>query len=350
MKLTQELLQYATLGGCFLGGGGGGSIEKGMQVGRAALMYAAPTLVSIDDIPADTLIVTASTVGAPAAKQVLVTPKDYVKAVQILEQHLGCTMAGVITNENGGTATINGWIQSAVLGLPLVDAPCNGRAHPTGTMGSMGLNAVPGFISHQVAVGGDPELGKHVEICVSGSLDVAASIVRKTADASGGMVAVARNPVSAAYIKENGAIGGITHAIETGKAFAQAQAKGAKAAMEAVADFLNGEVITIGKVTTLKLETINAFDVGFVTVDGFEITFWNEYMTLEKGSKRFGTFPDLIMTMDALTGMPVTSAELREGQEVAILVTDRKNLKLGAGVKDKTLLKEIEPIINRSVL
>ncbi len=44
--------------------------------------------------------------------------------------------------------------------------------------------------------------------------------------------------------------------------------------------------------------------MGKVTIDGFEMTFWNEYMTLEKDGERYATFPDLIMTLDAKTARP----------------------------------------------
>ncbi|MDR2869327.1 MAG: DUF917 family protein [Deferribacteraceae bacterium] len=350
MKLTEEILNYAVVGGAILGGGGGGSRESGMRVGKAALMYASPELISIDEVDPEMLIVTASAVGAPAAKTGMATPRDYVHAVQMLEQQMGCKMGGIITNENGGTATINGWIQSAVLGIPLIDAPCNGRAHPTGTMGSMGLNNVAGFVSYQAAVGGNPDLGNYMELTVSGSLGHCASMIRKTADAAGGLVAVARNPVKASYVKAHGAVGGVSHAIDTGRAHAEGMKKSPQAAIEAVAAFLKGKIVVSGKVDELKLETVNAFDVGRVLIGRCEMTFWNEYMTLENGAERLMTFPDLIATFDLKTGLPVTSAEIAKGQEIAIVATSRSNIRLGAGCIDPALLKEIEPIINKTVL
>ena len=63
----------------------------------------------------------------------------------------------------GGEATVNGWLQAAVLGLPLVDLPCNGRAHPTGVMGSMNLHKITDYKTVQACVGGNPETGSHVE-------------------------------------------------------------------------------------------------------------------------------------------------------------------------------------------
>ena len=350
MKLDKELLEFALVGGTILGGGGGGSSEAGRIIGNIALSYGDVELVDIDDIGEDTLIVTASAVGAPAAKDQYVRPKDYVRTIEIIEQNTGLRVGGIITNENGGTATVNGWIQSAILGIPLIDAPCNGRAHPTGTMGSMGLNNVAGFISYQAYAGGNPELGNRIEGFVCGDLKKTAAMVRQAAVHAGGLVAVARNLVEARYVKENGAVGGISHAIETGRSFYEGLKDSPKAAIESLVAFLKGEIIAEGIVSEYEIVTEGGFDVGRVVVDDVEMTFWNEYMTLEQKGKRLYTFPDLIMTLDRDTGFPITSAELDKGKNIVIMATNKENLKLGAGMRDLKLLEEIEPIVNKKIL
>lgn len=350
MILDRELLKYALMGGTILGGGGGGHRDLGEESGRTALAYGEIKLIDISEIADDALIVTASAVGAPAAVDKMVKPKDYVRAVKILENNLNLKVAGIITNENGGAATINGWIQSAVLGIPLIDAPCNGRAHPTGTMGSMGLNQVENFLSLQGFAGGNPELGNYVEGFIAGDLFKASTMVRQAAVQAGGLVAVARNAVTAGYVKEHGAIGGIRHAIDTGRAYYSGLKESPAQAIQAVARFLNGEIIASGEVSDFKLVTEGGFDVGTVIVNGCEMTFWNEYMTLDVDGDRRYTFPDLIMTFDANTAEPLTTAEIESGRNVIILATKKDHLKLGAGMFDNKLLQEIEPIVKREIL
>ena len=48
-------------------------------------------------------------------------------------------VAAVMTAQNGSSTTLNGWIQSAVLGVSVLDAAGDVRAHPTGKLGAMGL-------------------------------------------------------------------------------------------------------------------------------------------------------------------------------------------------------------------
>ncbi len=354
MKLDKKMVEAAVYGGAVLGGGGGGWIPSGLEFGKLAFDYGQPTLLALKDIPTDAILITVAAVGAPAAKERFLKPRDYVRAVEMLIKMTDGNVGGIITNENGASTTVNGWLQSAVLGLPVVDAPCNGRAHPISTMGGMGLSRVDGYISKQAASGGNPETGKKLELTVEGNIHYCSNVIRNMAVEAGGLVAVARNPVSAEYVAKNGAPDAILQAIQLGEVMISERNKGAKKVIEATASFLQGEVATWGRVTSFALETKGGFDVGEVTIkDGdelFDLTFWNEYMTLESKGERIATFPDLIMTLSMEDATPLTTAMLKEGQEVAIIKTHRKNLKLGAGMFDKDLYRRVEDAVRKSIL
>ncbi|MFO8029208.1 MAG: DUF917 family protein [Cyclonatronaceae bacterium] len=345
MILDHKILDYALLGGAILGGGGGASMEMGKAAGEAALALGRVDLIPVDDLPPQALVVTASLVGSPASNAWHVRTDDYVRAVMLLQEHLEQPLDGIITNENGGGATINGWIQSAALGIPLVDAPCNGRAHPTGTMGGMGLHRQDGFLSLQTYAGGNPNTGRRLEGYIKGSLQSASAMVRRAAVQAGGLVAVARNPVPADHVRRHGALNGITHAIETGRVFRDALSSGPEHAVARVAAFLGGDILTAGTVTDLQLVTEDGFDTGSLRIDDTTVTFWNEYMTAVKAGQRAYTFPDLIMTFDRESGLPVTSAEIREGQSILLLGTGKNNLKLGSTMHDPELLKPVEKAV-----
>ena len=345
IQLDERKMEAAVLGGAVLGGGGGGWIEDGLQLGRLALAVGHPRLVTLDELADDATIVTVSLVGAPAAPDKYVKPVHYLRVLELLAERMGRAIDGIITNENGASTTINGWFQSAVTGIPVVDAPCNGRAHPTGSMGSMNLSERPDYVSVQAAAGG--RSGHYLELAVSGPLDKVSSIIRTVSVSAGGMVAVARNPVPASYVSENGAPGAIQHAIQVGEVLL---AHEGEKAIDAVASMLGGSVIAAGEVTGFQLETTGGFDVGRVIVGGCELTFWNEYMTAEIDGKRLATFPDLIMTFDAKSGRPLVSAAVATGQNVAVLVVPKENLRLGATMRNKRLIQPIEGIIGKPVL
>ena len=181
--LNQELVEAAVIGGAVLGGGGGGSMAWG-RTGTMAVRMGNVRLVDIDDVDDDALLVTVSAVGAPAAKEAMVKPVGYVRAVQLLAENANIKADGLITNECGGTATINGWLQSAILGIPVVDAPCNGRAHPTGAMGSMGLHTKKTMCPFRRLLA-ETRKGRYVELVVQGEIERAASLVRQAAVQAG---------------------------------------------------------------------------------------------------------------------------------------------------------------------
>lgn len=348
--ITMEMGEAALLGGALLGGGGGGSMEKGRLNLKGALGAGKVVLADIDDIAPDAVLVTGSAVGAPAATEARVEPGDYVRVVEILKEN-GCPdPAGFIPNECGGSSITNGWVPAALMGLPVVDALCNGRAHPTGTMGSMGLHRDPAYVSRQAAAGGDRDKGMYLEIHAAGGLAAASSMIRAAADRAGGLVAVARNPVKASYVKKYGACGALAQAMELGKRMKEAMPRGGEAVLEAALGFLGGRREASGKVARKELVTRGGFDSGVIVIGDYETAFWNEYMTLELGGKRLATFPDLIMTLDGGTGLPVTTAEIKEGQDVLLFVVPADRLILGEGMRCMDLMAEIEPVIGKKIV
>jgi hypothetical protein len=247
----------------------------------------------------------------------------------------------------------------------------------------MGLHLVGGFVSEQVAVGGSREDGTYLEFFAKGSVETVSGLVRKAAAQTGGILAVARNPVTAAYTRKHAAPGAIRRCLAVGRAILAGKARAADragtpgtagtvdrkesaaAAVEAAARASGGRVVSRGTVVQKDLETAGGFDVGRVVVEGdglLELTFCNEYLTLEalslppRGSVdpgravRLATFPDLIVTMDLLTGRPVSSAELDAEQEIAVVVVPQRNLILGAGVRDRKLYADVERLAGKEIV
>lgn len=349
-KLDAQALEYAVTGGCILGGGGGGGMAKGRRAGRVAVEYTDLWLWDIGEFDDADTLVCASMVGAPKAVEQYQTPQQAVRAMELFQQNSSAKIAGIITNENGGGSSINGWIQAAMLGIPLVDAPCNGRAHPTGVMGSLNLHKQSDYIQPQTAVGGNPTTGRYVECVVKGSVEHNAKLVRMASVEAGGIVAVVRNPVTVGYAKQHCAIGGLSHAIETGKVFLEALETSPAHAVESVTKFLGGKVLAKDKVADFRIKTEGGFDVGAANIGDMELTFWNEYMTLDQGGKRVATFPDLIMSFRADTGMPMTTAEMEQGQEVYVISVPVKNLKVSTTMAERDLIAQVEDIVGKEMV
>ena len=346
-KINEEWIEAAVLGGAILGGGGGGSLEEGRRLGKLALELGHPTVIDLDRLPKDALILTVSAVGAPSTKQRPV-PSHFVKAVKFLMDHVNREIGGLMTNEMGGSASVNGLIQSAILQIPLIDAACNGRAYPIGTMGAMGLSMREGFVSEQAAVGGSKENGSYIEIYGKGSLQILTQMIIKASYSVGGLVAVARHPLPAYYIKKNAAVGTLSQAVRLGKAYQEGRTGEEK--IKKAVEVLDGTIIACATVRAVEIAIKEGLDVGKALVGDLEITFWNEYMTLERQGKRLATFPDLIMTMDAETGCPVSSADLARNQRITVIVAPKENLILGTGMQDSRLFCVVEKVVEKEIV
>lgn len=344
IKINKENVEAAVLGGAVLGGGGGGWIEDGKNLAKIALQNGFSQIVPLDTLDENTMLVTVSAVGAPSEGSNTVKPEDYVRAVELLREGTGINIGGLISSEIGALGVVNGWIQSAVLKIPLVDSPCNGRAHPLGLMGSMGLHKVKDYVSIQSVVGGQGDT--HIEALFKNSLEKASQKVLERAARARGMVAVARNPVSVGYVKTHGAPNAISMAIKLGKVMLENKQASPEKMINSIKLFFGGDFIFKGKVKQVSSQIEEGLDTGKIDIDirseQYKLTFWNEYMTLEDQRQRIATFPDLIMTFDAKTGNPLISTEIQEKQEIIIIVVSAKRLILGAGVKDRKLLKRIE--------
>jgi hypothetical protein len=346
-----KTLEALAHGGAILGGGGGGFLDEGLELVGLALEKGEPKIIPVSQLEQDDYVVTVASVGSPGAKHRFLEPTDFVKTVQKIKEELSHPLNGMITNEMGPRASINGLFQSAILGLPVVDAPANGRAHPFGIMGSLGLHKLPDYISIQAACGGDPDSGRHIELLVRGQMSKCDVLVREASIQAGGVVAVARNPVHASWLRDHAALGAMNFSINLGHTYLKALRSEDLGPLDQVARYLNGELTAKGKVTSLEFFTKQGLDIGRMTLDtGHELTFCNEYITLEINNQRLFTFPDLITTFDASNNSPVNSANVKKGMELIILTTNRNNLILGDGMKDPDLFTVLEEIVGSPIL
>ncbi|MBJ9989280.1 MULTISPECIES: DUF917 domain-containing protein [Paenibacillus] len=352
-ELTQEDVIAAVKGGSVFASGGGGWVDHGLEIGGAAIALGRPKLVSIDELPDDAIILTCTAIGAPAGRDWQMLGKDYIKAVQLVQEKFDGQIAGVITPQNGMSSSINGWLPAAALGLVVVDATGDIRAHPTGKMGSLGLASRTDFETIQAVAGGKPEIGTYIELVTTGSPAKTSNILRTASDMAGGFIAAARHPLPASYVKEHAAIGGISLAIDLGRAILNAEAQGADAEgiLNVIEKKTGGAVIARGTVTQKSVRYSGAFDIGTITVasedgDTYTLHVMNEYMAVEdeKGT-RHSTFPDVITTFSLETGAPVSVGDLRDGQSIGIFVIDKSRVPLSSSVKDPSVYPEVEEVL-----
>jgi DUF917 family protein len=80
-----------------------------------------------------------------------------------------------------------------------------------------------------------------------------------------------------------------------------------------------------------------------------ELGFVNEYLTADSAGERLATFPDVLATLSVHTGRIISIANLREGDEVAVLHVPKANVPLGDGVREPSVYPEVEAMLGKSL-
>ena len=346
-ELDLNAVHAAVAGGSVLAAGGGGWVDHGMLVGTTAVQYGSPKLVTLEELEPDAMIATVSAIGAPAAIGWEMRPSDYVRALELLIEAVDEPIVGTVTAQNGSSTTCNGWVASAVLGTVVVDAAGDGRAHPTGKMGSFGLAADDDYETVQAVAGGNRAENRYLEVVTRGTVRRTANVLRTASDMSGGFISCARNPLPASFVAEHAAVGAISFALSLGESILAAEPDGPEAMIHVTADHLGGRILERGPVRSKSLRTENAFDIGTVAVGELELGFVNEYLTAESGGERLATFPDVLATLSPQTGRIISIANLREGDEVCVLHVPKANVPLGDGVREPSVYPEVEAMLGK---
>jgi DUF917 family protein len=343
-------LRALVYGGAVLGGGGGGSLAAGLESAGQALAVGAPRIVPLAQLPDDAVLATLSAVGSASGTSAALPDGHFTRALSLFQPFAGTGVSGFIASEVGPRAVTYGLLESARTGIPVVDAPANGRAHPLFAMGSLGLHRQPRRLAATVAVGGRTGAADYLELAIRANVTQSARIVRDQAARSRIALAVVRNAAPAAFIRERAAVGGLAFAHEVGRVLLTRLAGGPCAVLPALARLLRGRVLARGRVSSVALSERGGFTVGRITVEASDgrvlaTPVCNEFMAVLHGAERIAAFPDLIALFDGETGLPLASTEVRSGRPVAIFFAPRDALRLGAGMRDPGLLRQVERLI-----
>jgi len=341
--ITKEDVKALAIGGTILGGGGGGGTDNGIREGTLALELGKVELWSPEEADPNWKVITSAALGAPTQPGET-KPAHFIRAAQLLRD-VGVEFHGVIAAENGGRNSFGGWLIAAALGLPVVDTPGDGRAHPTALMGSMGLHKTR-YDSVKVGV------TEGSEVISYGSLQTTGAAIRAQAGYMKALIAMARDPVPVSYTLKHGAPGAIKLAIDLGYKYMEAGDAPDKR-VKASTEFLGGELICKAKIVEKTIEAKGGFDVGLMTLrEGkkeWELSYVNEYMTLEKDGKRLATFPDLMTTFN-VKGEPITSALLEKGETIYLVNVPKEKTPVGDGNRYADAYEPIEAALGKPMV
>jgi hypothetical protein len=305
-------------GAGILGTGGGGDPYLGKLLAEAAIARHGPvTLVTIDEVPADAVVVPIAMLGAPTVGQEkLPNGTEPLAALRALEQATGTTATHLAPIEVGGLNSLVPLALAAETGLPVVDGDAMGRAFPEA---QMVLPTLVGIPTSPMAVADD----KGNTLVLNAMSNVwAERIARAVCVATGCSVFTADTAMTGAQLTDGLVAGTLTLAGRLGAAVRTARAEHADP-VDAIARMVGGVRLVTGKVVDVHRATTGGFARGRATVAGkdteLRLSFQNEYLLAECDGEVVATTPDLICVLETDTGEPVTTEAMRYGNRVTVV-------------------------------
>lgn len=321
-EITVDHLDDLAMGAAVLGTGGGGDPYIGKLMARNAMTGRPPvTLLDFADLDDDALIVPSAMIGAPTVMiEKIPSGKEAIAAFHALESYIGRKIDATMPIEIGGMNSMMPFTVAAELGLPMVDGDGMGRAFPELQMVTQtiaGLSAAPMGLSDE----------KGNSLILNTITNQWAEAFARTATVQMGAAALmAIFPMTGAEVKRACIPGTLTLIGEIGRAIREAHA-GHRDAVVAVCDVTGGVPVWTGKVGDVERRTVGGFARGTARVEGnedyggrtLEVDFQNEFLIARSGEDVLVTTPDLITMLDAETGEPITTEQLRYGFRVVVL-------------------------------
>lgn len=309
-------------GGAVLGTGGGGDPYIGKLMAQQAIRrYGPVTLVDVEDLPDDALIVPACMMGAPTVMtEKLPQGDELMNAFQALERVMGRKIDAVLCGEAGGVNSTIPFVIAAATGLPLVDGDGMGRAFPELQMVTFTLHGV----SATPMVLCDDKGNSLVLDTVSNAWTE--RLARAATIEMGGSALLTFYPMSGAVAKEAVVRGTLSLCAKIGQTLRETRAAHGDP-VAALSDLLDAEVIFHGRIMDIERCTEGGFARGKAVLHGVEewkgrslrLDFQNEFLIAERDGEVIATTPDLISVVEADSGNPVTTDSLKYGQRLIAL-------------------------------
>ena len=321
-EITGDALEDIALGAAVLGTGGGGNPYLGKLMARGAIERRGPVrLLDPDELADDDLVVPSAMMGAPTVMVEKIPRGDEVLgAFRALEAHLGRRARATMSCEAGGLNSTTPFTVAAELGIPLVDADMMGRAFPELQMCTPTLH---GVAATPMAIA--DEKGNSAIITTVDNRWTETFARTLTVD-MGCSAMIALYAMTGRQVKDACVPRTISTIEGIGRAIRDARARHVDP-VAAVREVTGGYVVWRGKVADVERRTATGFARGEAAIAGtgayegrtLRVAFQNEFLLARDGEEALVSTPDLITILDAETGEPITTEELRYGFRVAVL-------------------------------
>jgi len=317
--LDPDALRALSRGCAILGAGGGGDAYVTLlQALQATEDFGPVTLVDLDELPDDALIMPCAGIGATTViLEKFENGDEGVRLRDHLQRMTGRPVAALMAIEIGGGNGVLPITWAARIGLPVVDADGIGRSFPEVPQVTMHLAGIPASPAVMTDERGNLALFRTI------SGDWMERLERAAAVEFGGAASSAEFSLTAAQARRATVRNSVSKAIRIGEALAEAKTSPVDALMAELDAF---KLVT-GKVLDVERHTTSGFVRGSVVIEGLgedadrliRLELQNENLVALERGRVLASVPDLITVLDSETAEAILTETIRYGQRVTLI-------------------------------
>lgn len=317
--LDPDALRALARGCAVLGAGGGGDTYLCLlQALQASEDFGPASLVDVDELPDEALIMPCGGIGAPTVSIEKIENGDEGERLRDQLEHLtGHRVAALMPGEIGGGNGVLPVTWAARMGLPLVDADGMGRAFPEIPQVTMQLAG----ISPSPAVMTDERGNLIVFQAISGHW--MERLERAAAVEFGGAASSTEFSLTAAQARHATVRNSVSLAIRIGEAVMKAQDSPVAALIAEIGAFR----LVTGRVSDVERHTTSGFVRGSVVIEGLgedagrliRLELQNENLVALERGRVLASVPDLISVLDSETAEAIATERIKYGQRVVAI-------------------------------
>ena len=321
-RVSENDLYAISIGAGILGTGGGGNPYLGqLRVREVLRRYGSVDVYDPDELDDSAQVVCVGGIGAPTVGVEKVRDFQAYAAFKAMEDYTGTRATHFISNEVGGSNSVEDMIPAAMSRLPVVDADGMGRAFPFFHQKTF---FVYGVAPTPMALADDK--GNIAVISEALSAQWVERLARAVTIQMGCTAVYAVHPMTADEVRRTAIPRSLSMARDLGFAVQSARARHSDP-IAAILEEVPGTVLFQGKIVALERQTTSGFAKGSATLDGLGdyrgegmvIEFQNENLIARRDGAVVCTTPDLICIVDTERGEPITTELLRYGFRVTVL-------------------------------
>lgn len=321
-KIGKQQIEDIAVGAAVLGTGGGGDPYIGKLMALQAIEeYGEVTLLDVEEVPDDALVVPSSMMGAPTVMlEKAPSGEEPILAFKNLENYLGKKVYATFPIEAGGVNSMIPFALAAKLGIPVIDADGMGRAFPELQMVTFyldGISATPAILADEK---GNTTLLSTVDNVWT------ERIARAVTIQMGGSAMTAMYSMTGKNLRDSGVKNILKLEEEIGRTIRLAKEKNVNPIQELLKQ-IDGYELFNGKVSDINRKTESGFAKGIATFEGLhsykgetlQLHFQNEHLLAKTDNRLLCVTPDLIAVLDAETGLPITTEGIRYGSRCIVI-------------------------------